>query len=488
MAAGRFGSSRDQINQEVSVALARETDRLARLRFYWWTGLLIGFTALGYGAGIVVELLAASRPARSDAAALPAQDGPRLLDSGAGQWIAVGAMLGLLVAGWIYVARTKPSARRVAWIAVWLIVVNHLALIGFGLILDPASLAVSAQGSIVTHLLACLLLPWTPQQALAPLLILLPVHHLFTLVVAHKELADWGMRFTGPASGAVAIAAAIGLHWLFYMPGMTISVVRELWRRHRFRARFISDRYSEVRRDLGEARMLHESLFPPRRDTGPVRVDYLYEPMRDIGGDFVHLHDHAGSTSVVLVDVTGHGVSAALMVNRLHRELDRLFATAPDTEPGAALERLNEFLCSSGAGLSVYATAVCCRVNPAAGLLEYASAGHPPIAVVRKDGSCEWFDSTALVLGAMAPGEYRAEPRSLRVADGDAVVMYTDGVIEARDRSGRMLGLAGLRSLFASPATPGSWCERVGRHLVGYRDGESEDDVLVVEVRVKSEA
>lgn len=488
MSAGRSGSSRDRIDQEVSVALARETDRLARLRFYWWTGLLIGFTALAYGAQIAIELRAASRPVAADSAAAPARDGPRVLDSGAGQWIAVGAVLGLMIAGWIYVARTQPSARRVAWIAVWLIVINHLAMIVFGLILEPASLVISAQGSIVTHVLACLLLPWTPWQALAPLLMVLPLHQILTLLVARTELGEWGMRFTGPTTTAVAIAAAIGLQWLFYMPGMTISIARGLWRRHRFRTRFISDRYSEVRRDLGEARRLHESLFPPRRETGPVRVDYVYEPMRDIGGDFLHLHDHAGSTSVVLVDVTGHGVSAALMVNRLHRELDRLLASQPDAAPGAVIERLNQFLYQTASGYSMYATAICCRVNTAANTLEYASAGHPPVALLPRDGACAWLDSTALVLGAVPPEDYKAEPQLRSMSAGDVVLLYTDGLIEARGAGGRMLGMAGLRDAVARGGASDGWCAKIRALVDAYRVGEAEDDMLVVEVRRTADA
>src|SRR5262249_42834489 len=108
-------------------------------------------------------------------------------------------------------------------------------------------------------------------------------------------------------------------------PGVLIS----WWRYARFGRRFgqsmLAERYGELERDLVDARRIHEALFPPPVTRGPVRLAYRYDPMRQIGGDFLYAHPilpapgvNDGPLSVVLIDVTGHGVPAAMTVSGLH--------------------------------------------------------------------------------------------------------------------------------------------------------------------------
>src|SRR5690606_28540475 len=96
--------------------------------------------------------------------------------------------------------------------------------------------------------------------------------------------------------------------------------------------RALATRYGEFRRELTDARRIHESLFPKPKCEGDVHFLYLYEPMRQIGGDYLFVScaptddGRREMLSFVVIDVTGHGIPAALTVNRLHGELSRLFA------------------------------------------------------------------------------------------------------------------------------------------------------------------
>jgi serine phosphatase RsbU (regulator of sigma subunit) len=274
------------------------------------------------------------------------------------------------------------------------------------------------------------------------------------------------------------------------LPGAAIC----WWRQSRFRDKFhfqmLKGRYGEIKQELGYARKIHESLFPAPVGTGSVRMDYRYEPMRQIGGDYLYarLSPVAGRAEPImhlaLIDVTGHGIGAALTVNRLHGELDRQFGERPDASPGDVLTGLNSYLHHSLSLHSVYATALLVRIDPNAGTLTWASAGHPPAFVRTVDGKIEQLDSTTLVLGACKGDDFDHGEMSMRFLPGDAMISYTDGAIECRDADGKMMGVAGMRRVVASavPDAEGGWASSVLRAVDQFRAGPLADDTLVVEV------
>lgn len=211
--------------------------------------------------------------------------------------------------------------------------------------------------------------------------------------------------------------------------------------------------------------------------------------MRQIGGDFLYACETGGSAAgqralnVVLIDVTGHGVPAALTVNRLHGELERIFAENPGSDPGEVLGLLNRYVHLTLARHSVYATAFCARIEPHGNMLRYASAGHPPAFVRAVDGTLERLDSTTFVLGVTMGEDFQAGPRTVQFGPGDTLLAYTDGAIETRDREGRSLGVEGMQRLIATHhVRQGGWADVVLGAAEHHRYGGSADDMLVVEV------
>ncbi|MCC6950197.1 MAG: SpoIIE family protein phosphatase [Phycisphaerales bacterium] len=270
----------------------------------------------------------------------------------------------------------------------------------------------------------------------------------------------------------------------------TPAVLWSTWRYREFDARFagkeIAFRFGEVSEELAYARRIHEALFPPQLDRGPVRVRYRYEPMRQIGGDFLFVHplafppsEVAGPVSVVIIDVSGHGVPAALAVNRLHGELQRLFATTPAIEPGALIAALNAYTHAALAPQGVFATGCAARLDPTSRTLSWASAGHPPAFFRRADGTIEELHSTATMLGVLDASIFEGEQINLPIAEGDSLLAYTDGATEARSDSGEFT-IARARAIAAqgdaSPAA--ALMDAVRSHRMGIVD----DDTLVVEV------
>lgn len=340
-------------------------------------------------------------------------------------------------------------------------------------------------GLLGLHFFACLFLPWTPGESLKPLMPLLVLNAAIVLVfMAHAT-------FTGAGSVRLGMfgVLVIAVSGLVALPGAGIC----WWRNSRFRdrlsGRMIRGRYMELRQELTNARTIHESLFPRPCLTGPVRFNYVYEPMRQIGGDYLYSSFHTGDQgqrvlSVVLIDVTGHGIPAALTVNRLHGELERVFAENPQVNPGEVLRLLNSYVHLTLATHSVYVTAVCFRVDPFKGTLEYASGGHPPAFIRSVDARIEQLDSTTFVLGACAGVDFRHGEKSHAFHAGDTLIAYTDGALEARNANGRFLGIAGLLKILATtrPNAAAGWPGAILKAVEQHRHGPTEDDTLVIEI------
>jgi len=346
-----------------------------------------------------------------------------------------------------------------------------------------------------THALACVFVPWSPKQAMRPILYLTIVFCCVGLV----QLIRTGLDSLTTVLVATACFPIAGV------PGVLMS----MWSQDRFREGFLvralRGRYTEMRRELTDARRLHEALFPAPQQKGPLRFDYRYEPMRQIGGDFLYAkfltHDDRlhPTLNLILLDVTGHGIPAALTVNRLYGEVERLFAEHPHIPPSEVLRLLNRYVYLTLSDLSLFVTALAVKIVPPApsadgssdalrlGTIEYASAGHPPAFLRSVDGTIEQLDSTAPVLGAFVAEDYTIDTITRSFGPGDAFLGYTDGAMETRDSHGRMLGVEGLQRALAASSReailrPGLWTHAVITAVDSHRVGPPTDDTLIVEV------
>jgi integral membrane sensor domain MASE1/anti-sigma regulatory factor (Ser/Thr protein kinase) len=228
---------------------------------------------------------------------------------------------------------------------------------------------------------------------------------------------------------------------------------------------------------------LQRALLPDRvvehADLGiAARYDAASDAL-EVGGDWYDafaLPD--GSIALAVGDVVGHGLEAAASMGRLRTALTAL---APQTAgPAELLTLLHEF--ANGPNGPGFATACYATLDPATGLLRHASAGHPPILVVRADGGTTWLeDGRSAPLCAM---EVAHRPQgSVVLEPGATVVMYSDGLIERR---GEHLG-EGLDRLERVAAREvgrplDEFCDRL---LAGAIAGAANnDDVVLLCVRL----
>ncbi len=195
---------------------------------------------------------------------------------------------------------------------------------------------------------------------------------------------------------------------------------------------------------------MQRSLLPhsrPKLAGLDVGVKYDSSARVDVGGDvydFLELAD--GRLAVVLGDVTGHGIDAAAdmaMAKFVFRSLAR-----EHSEPGEFLSAANEIVLEEIAP-GKFITLLYLTLDARAGELACASAGHPPPRLVRRGGSPESLPVSGLALGI--DGGQRYEEARVHLEPGDAIVLYTDGLLEAR-REGELYGEQRLDDALAANA------------------------------------
>jgi sigma-B regulation protein RsbU (phosphoserine phosphatase) len=193
--------------------------------------------------------------------------------------------------------------------------------------------------------------------------------------------------------------------------------------------------------DLELAARIQLTLLPPREIAAcGWDIAYHFEPFGHVGGDYcdVVLPDPRGDRLFFLLgDVSGKGVAASLLMSNLHATFRSLINVGLNVED--LLARANRLFCQSTMDAH-YATLVCGRAT-ASGHVDLANAGHWPIAVVRR-GATDFASSSGLALGMFCSAEY--VPERLQLEPGDFMVLYTDGLTEARNYADEEYGAARL--------------------------------------------
>jgi len=212
-------------------------------------------------------------------------------------------------------------------------------------------------------------------------------------------------------------------------------------------------RQREVERDMQLAREVQQGFLPDQKPTfaGYQFFDY-YQPADQVGGDYfdyISLPD--GRLAVIVADVVGHGVAAALLMAKLSAEAK--FALFAEAQPAAAVTRLNERLCQ--AQVQRFVTMVMVVLDPHSGKAQVISAGHMAPIHRKSNGTIDepGDDVAGLPLGITDTLPY--EQFEIRVEPGEMLVLYTDGINECADVAGAMYGIERIRQHVRSgPAQP----------------------------------
>jgi len=210
------------------------------------------------------------------------------------------------------------------------------------------------------------------------------------------------------------------------------------------------DHYSEEERrrlesELELSQVVQRALLPQRMPniTG-VELAAFSRPSEIIGGDYFDFFQFRdGTHGLVIADVSGHGVSAGMLMSSLQMAI-RTMAPLTDS-PAEVLERINHFYIHN-IHFTTFVTVFLACFDPATLTLTYVNAGHNPPAVRRKkDATITWLKPTAPAIGLAE--EFHPRMESISFAEGDSLLLYTDGVTEVVNISNEEFGQERLAEL-----------------------------------------
>jgi len=203
------------------------------------------------------------------------------------------------------------------------------------------------------------------------------------------------------------------------------------------RTALIEQQKSELESDVQLARKIQMSLLPKNIPSiKKARVAYRYQPVMGVGGDFIDVHYREGmdDMGLFICDVSGHGASSAMIASMVKMSLNSWGKYIQ--KPGEAFAEMKRLL--SGKIGDNFLSAFMCSIDLNTGIVTSACAGHPPMIILRKNGDTELIKPKGKIILDIAESEY--EENKNRLNTGDMVILYTDGVLEARLSSGEMLG------------------------------------------------
>jgi serine phosphatase RsbU (regulator of sigma subunit) len=247
--------------------------------------------------------------------------------------------------------------------------------------------------------------------------------------------------------------------------------------------RRLADKVESERRaaqELKIARQVQARLFPQRPP--PIEsLDYggTCIQARQVGGDYYDFLDLGrGRFALVIADISGKGIAAALLMANLQANLRSQCAIALD-EPERLLRSVNQ-LFYENTNESAYATLFFAEYNDRAGRLRYANCGHLAPVLLGYDGAVERLDSTCTVLGLFEQWDCSIAER--RLFPGDTLVLYTDGITESLNPAGEEFGdsrlIAAVQRYRELP--PQAAITSIVREVEEFSSYQQHDDITLI--------
>lgn len=213
----------------------------------------------------------------------------------------------------------------------------------------------------------------------------------------------------------------------------------------------LEEQHRQIQIELTLAERVQQSLTPMNLVWGRVSVEVFYLPAHTIGGDFALVKAASqGHLNLLICDVSGHGISSALLANRIYSETMSLLDR--DVAPGDMLHHLNRFTIHNLGASGFFFTMAAVRLSADGKKLAFAGGGHPPVMLIDSSGSVRRLESLGLILGTLDDAVSGDISIETNLNPGDRVVLYSDGLTDVFDVRGEMLGITGLQKIVQAAA------------------------------------
>ncbi len=220
---------------------------------------------------------------------------------------------------------------------------------------------------------------------------------------------------------------------------LMLNVIQRVIRASKLEQKVL-EQQRQMEADLKLAGVIQKALLPKPIDNSKIILDYQFEPMIEIGGDQLNVHvydeDHI---AITLFDVTGHGISAALVANMVHNELIRRIQE--DRPPLNVAEHLHRFVLKSIGDTGMFLTLVILDIDLMTKTLTLCNAGHPDVLIWnQKKQALNSIKAHIPPIGFPSPFDCDVPEARLSLNPGDRIILYTDGFTETKVDSHAILG------------------------------------------------
>ena len=248
----------------------------------------------------------------------------------------------------------------------------------------------------------------------------------------------------------------------------------------------VEEKNKQMNKELQWATRVHKTIIPDSMANDKVEIGVYYRPAYYIGGDYVKFEFIDEDKLIfIMSDVTGHGVPAALLVNRMHAEFMRL--AREGKSPGVLLKNLNDFIKEDFDGSDMYLSAFCGLLNMKEMTLEYSNYGHLPQYVYSEpQGKIYSMPAQTSLLGLPIEDNKVYQDR-IDMDTGDRILLFTDGITETTDKDKEEFGQDRVAAFLEENHSMGCdlFNSRLLEELEKFKEGNFKDDICMLGIDIK---
>ncbi len=243
--------------------------------------------------------------------------------------------------------------------------------------------------------------------------------------------------------------------------------------------------YEEKIKDLKMAQRIQSALIPRNfEDIDSVEIKGLYIPMDDLGGDLYDVYRLSGNRiAIVILDVAGHGVPASLITTMA--KISFSTNSQKSNNAGEVVKMVNSDVYHALGDNNDFFTAFYCIIDIEHNVMEYVNAGHNEIYLKKSDNSIVSLKVTGPMIGVMNDIEF--ETGRVNISNGDRLVLYTDGVVEAKDDTDKAYEPARLVDfIIHHHGNPEDFVKKLHKDLMDFKKlTPHNDDITLLVVDIK---
>jgi len=383
-----------------------------------------------------------------------------------------------------YLVALKVHSCKAARLSAGLFIVMVLAIMTRDSIAYSVAPFDVAMGFIFMFFAFSLIFPWSANKVVGIALIHFAAYAIFLIKV--PEYIYKGAIITTEIADYLS-----GLIMLFLSLVVCYAVIRR--ERNRDVENFIllkevEEKNNQMEKELRLATRVHSKLIPHSTITQLADIAVTYTPMHYIGGDYAKFYFiNKDKLMFLICDVTGHGVSAALMVNAINTEFERL--SKEIIIPGELLKAINRFMLNNFSELNMYMTAFCGLLDfhPLSRRFTYSSYGHPPQYIYHSSNpKLEKLSPQTSLLG-LPFDDRKTYNDEVPFKKDDSILLFTDGALEARDPEGNEFGAERIEAYISKNRGLGVdiFNENLLNEVKAFAHNDLKDDLFILNIKTK---